>query len=711
MSIIQKIRDKAAWIIIVAIAVALIAFIVEDALRSRSMFSSSSTVIGEINGHNIDAIAFEEKYKRAEDMYNQQGYPMNDMMKSNIRESIWGEYLDSAIMTERYDQLGLMVPETELNDILFGANPPQDMRRQFTDQKTGQYDANLAYQQISALKKQKNSPMYQSFYFQYVPALEMSRKKEKYISLLSQSAYAPKWMVQRLINDNSQKAAISYVTVPYTTVSDSSVRISDQQITDYVSKHPDEYKQEKSRTIEYVMFDAGPTRADSGIILSQVQAVKDEFSTTKDVPAFLVRNGSESSYTAGYEQKSKMRSQNLDSITALGEGQVGGPYLEGSMYVLAKLMDKRTLPDSVKVRHILIKTSDRGKPVLPDSLAKTRLDSIVTAIKGGASFDSMVVRYSDDDGSKAKGGEYDFTVSQFGEISKEFAETIFYGFAGDKKIVKVDNANYGGYHYIEVLSQKNFEPAFNIAYFSKSIVPSEETTNREMGIASQFAAESRSKKQFDDNARAKKYNKLIAVDVKPLDATVSNLGSSRELVKWIYEADPGDISERPIAVEDKFVVPMVTRVYEEGTMAADKARPLVENILRNRQKSDQIIAKIGSASTLDAVAKTTAQPIGKSDSISFGTAFIPNVGQEPKVIGASFNKANQTKISAPIPGNGGVFVIKVENISALSTADINIAQQQQQTVQMEQRAFADSRAITEILKKTVKIRDNRYKFF
>ncbi len=711
MSIIQTIRDKAAWIIIGAIALALIAFIVQDAFQNQSMFSGSTTTIGVVNGKDIDAVSFEEKFKRAEEMYRQQGYPLNDMMRGNIRDGIWNEYVDEAIMGDRYENLGISVSDKELSDILYGANPPQDLRQQFTDPKTGQYDPNAAYQQIQALRKQKTSPMYQSFFGQYLPALATQRQKEKYISLLAASSYVPKWMVDRILTDNSQRAAISYVSVPYSTVSDSSIRINDKQITDYVAKHADEYKQEQTRTIEYVMFDAGPTKEDSNAILNQVNAVKEEFRTTDDIAAFMVRNGSETNFTGAFEQKSKINSQHADSLFSLKEGEMTGPYLEGGNYVLARLIGKRTMPDSVKVRHILIKSADQGKPTIPDSIAKKRMDSVTNAIKGGANFDSMVVRYSDDQGSKDKGGEYDFASAQFGQISKEFAEVAFYGSVGDKKVVKVDNSAYSGYHYIEVLGQKKFEPAFNIAYFTKAIVASDETTNREMGIASQFAAEARNKKQFDDNARAKKYNKLIAVDVKPLDATVSNLGSSRELVKWIYDAKTGDISERPIQVDDKYVVPMLTKVYEEGTMSVDKARPMVETILRNQLKAEQITRKIGSASTIDAVAKATSSPLAKSDSILFGTTFIPNVGQEAKVIGASFNKAYQTKVSPPIAGNAGVFVLKIDNLSAVSSADANPAQQKEQMEQMQQRAFSDPRQITEILKKTVKIKDNRHKFF
>lgn len=713
MSIIQSIRDKAAWIIIGAIALALIAFIVQDAFQNRNMFDGDSTTLGVVDGTSIEAADFEERYKRAEDMYRQQGYPMNDMMRQNIRESLWSEYVDDAIMKERYEELGIMVSDKELRDgILYGDNPPQDLRQQFTDPNTGQYDVNAAYQQIEALRKQKNTPQYASFFNQYLPALKKNRQKEKYLSLLGTSVYVPKWLVEKMNADNSQKASISYVNVPYSTVNDSAVKVSNEAIKAYISERKDEYKQEEdTRVMEYVMFDAGPTKADSAAILSQVQALKDEFKTTTDINAFMIRNGSESAYQDVFALKSKLTSQHADSIVGLADGEVAGPYLENGNYVLAKVVARRNMPDSVKVRHILIKTGEQGRQTLADSIAKKRVDSIADAIRKGTSFTEMVTKYSDDQGSKETGGEYDFSSNQFPSISREFAEVAFYGVAGDKKVVKVENPSYTGYHYIEVISQKGFEPAYKVAEFSKAIIPSDETLQRANGLASQFAAESRTKKQFDENLKKNNYNKLIATDIKPLDASITGLGSSREVVRWAFNAEPGEVAETPFQVDDKIIVPVVTRVFEKGLMSVETARPLVESILRNQEKAKLIIGKIGNASTVEAAAQATGQQVAKADSIMFSSIFVPNVGQEPRVVGASFNKTFQTKASPAIEGNGGVFVIKVDNVSAVANPAMDVKQQQDQLIQAQQRAYTDPRIINEILKKTAKIKDNRHKFF
>jgi peptidyl-prolyl cis-trans isomerase D len=198
--------------------------------------------------------------------------------------------------------------------------------------------------------------------------------------------------------------------------------------------------------------------------------------------------------------------------------------------------------------------------------------------------------------------------------------------------------------------------------------------------------------------------------VKESDFMIMGLGESREIVRWAFnDAKKGTVAEHAFSVGDKFVVPAVVNVSEKGTMSVEKARPLVEYKIRNIKKAENIIKKIGNASTLEAVAQATGQQVLKADSVTFNSTFIPNVGNELKVLGASFNKEYQTKISAPIKGEIGVFVIKVDNISAVPNPNFD-AKAQQAAMQQQMGAMTGYRAI-EILKKAATIKDNRIKFF
>lgn len=701
MSIIQSIRDKAAWLVFGVIALSLLGFLLMDAFVGRGsrggLFGGNETTIGKVNGKEIDYIEFQKRAKMMEDQYAAQGYPMNEMMRQNLTEQLWNQTIEENVLNEEASKLGLVVTPKELEDILFGSNPPQDLAQQFTNEQ-GVYDANAARAAIAELRKQKNNPNAENFEQVYLPELMKGRLREKYMSLLASTQYYPKWMLEKTNNDNSQLASISYVNAPYAAISDSTIKVTDADINDYVSKHKEDFKQEKTRGFKYVVFNAAPTSKDTLATAEQLMNLKSEFQTTNDPAAFVVRNGSGMNYFDGYTLKNKMAMQQADSIRALADGAVYGPYLDGNSYVMAKMVGRRNLPDSIKVRHILI-----GTNTVADSIAKKRIDSIAAAVQGGANFAQLCLQYSDDQGSKANGGEYDFASTQFGTLAREFAEVGFYGNTGDKKVVKTQF----GYHYIEVLNQKNFETAYKVAYMSKPILPSTETENNASGLANQFAGESRTAKAFEEQVKKKNYSALVATDLRPTDAMIPGIGSSRQLVRWLYENKIGTVSE-PFNIDDKYVVALVTEINEEGTMSAAKARPTVEFLVRNQKKAAEIKKKIGTATTLEAVSTAVGQPIFNADSVSFASPFIPNAGQEGKVVGAAFNAANKGKISAPIAGNSGVFVIRVNNVSAQPNAGANVQAQQEQLFQ-QARNQAGFRSM-EGLRKSAKVDDKRGKF-
>ncbi|MDR3713458.1 MAG: SurA N-terminal domain-containing protein [Puia sp.] len=714
MSIIQKIREKAAWLVFGLIALSLIGFLLMDAfVGKRGVLGNKSTTLGVVNGENIEYQDFEMKVAAQEEQYRAQGYQTNEGIQQNIREQIWKQQVEDAVLGDLYGPLGLTVSDKEINDMLVGADAIPDIKRAFTDPKTGIFDAQQAANQINQLRAlyksgKKTDQRFEAakrFFEESIPQLINMRLKEKYLSLLGNSAYVPKWMIEKQNADNSQVSSISYVNTPYITIPDSAVKVSESEISDYVDKHKEQFKQTESRSIAYVSFNAGPTSADSNRVRQQLLDLKTEFSTATDPQAFLGRVGTENPYADTYFGKSKIQVPYKDSILVLPKGGLFGPYLDGGSYSIAKVIDEKVLPDSVRARHILIATVNPqdGKVILEDSVAKKRIDSIRTLIVKGLPFDSAVARFSDDQGSKEKGGDLGYFTP--GRMVKAFNDFCFNGKTGDKGIVKSEF----GYHYIEVTDQKEFEPAFKIAYLARKIDASQETDQAASGLASQFAGESRDQKAFDANVQKDNLAKLLAPEIQPTDYAVPGLGANRQLVRWIYDAKLGEVSE-PFSVGDKYVVAIVTEINEEGIASAAKARPRVEPILRNRKKAELITAKIGNAASLEAVAAATAQQIQHADSILFAAPYIPNVGQEAKVIGASFDKSLQGKPeSAPIAGNGGVFVIKVENVSAKPNPSIDVEQQRfSQEQQQKSRIY---QVAVELLTKNASIKDNRGKFF
>jgi peptidyl-prolyl cis-trans isomerase D len=714
MSIIQQIRDKAAWLVFGLIALSLVGFLLMDAFVGRGrMFGGNSNTVGAVNGEKLDYVAFEKKFTEREDQYKAQGYSVSDMVQQNIRDGVWKEFVDNEILSRVCKQLGLDVGDKELNDMLVGQDAAPDIRRAFTDPKTGQFDAQAAASTINQLrtvykanrKTDKNYEQAQRFFEQGIPQIIQARLMEKYLTLVANSAYVPKWMAEKMSSDNSQVASIAYVETPYSTIADSTIQVTEAEIEEYVGKHKNQYKQDESRSISYVAFSAAPTSADSAATYKMVADLKGEFATTTDIPTFLSKYGSDGSFDDAYVSKSKLQVPNKDSIMALPKNGVFGVYQEAGTYRLAKLIDVKTMPDSVRARHILVETVDQrtGQPTMEDSVGKMKIDSIKNLIDHGQRFDSLAAKLSDDAGSKAKGGDLGYFAQ--GTMVKEFNDFCFTGKTGDKKIVK----SQFGYHYIEITDQKGFEPAYKIAYFTKKIDASNETDQNASGYANQFAGESRNQKAFDENAQKGNLLKLQTPDILPTDINIQGLGVNRQLVRWVFDANLGDVSE-PFSVGDKYVVAVVTQINHEGTMSVAKARPLVEPIIRNQKKAQQIIKKIGTPTNLEAVAAASGEQVRKSDSLGFASPYIPNVGQEGKVVGSAFDKEWVGKpISSAIEGSGGVFYIRVVNVGAKPNYNADIDQLRQSQQQMQQTIM--QRQAIESLKSAETITDNRGKFY
>ncbi|HEX6913770.1 MAG TPA: peptidylprolyl isomerase, partial [Chitinophagaceae bacterium] len=632
MSVIQKIRDKYAGVVIAFIALSLIAFILMDAFSGRggSLFGNRDT-LGKVNGKKIGKNAFDDQAELFKKAYN-----MGNASYDQLMNRVWDYNVDNIVLQDEYDELGLAFSAKELNATLFGANPPAWMRQSFTDPNTGEYNAAQAAEYFRQLKAGK-VPEGDMVYELYIKQQTIDNTlRQKYISLLANSVYVPKWLAEKQMADANAISSVSYVYVPYNSLPDSNFKATDAEIEKYIKAHPAQFRvEEETRTVSYVPFDVKPSAADSQAVLNQVMQYKNEFATTPDTlqGPFLERVGSEMAYANTYFGGSKIQHAFKDSIINTKPGTVYGPYLDGNMYVLAKLLGVKNWPDSARVRHILIQTQDpqRGVVLMDDSIAKKRIDSIELAIQRGASFDSLARRFSDD-GSKDKGGvltgqngsEY---FSQ-GDMVPEFNEFVFDHQVGYKGVVKTVY----GYHYIEILGQKNFQPAYKIAYLAKSITPSQETVDVAMADAQRFAAESRNQKAYNENLT--KYNKtsLQSMDIHKFDATVAGLGENRAFVRWVYENEVGDISE-PFDMKDKLIVAMITNIQEEGLMNVAKARPMAEPYVVNEKKARKIIADKFKGNTLEQYSSASGIAINRADSIGFISSFVPGVGMEPKIVG------------------------------------------------------------------------------
>jgi peptidyl-prolyl cis-trans isomerase D len=682
MSVIQTIRNRYGKIAGAVIAIALVGFIVSDARNGSfgNLFGGHDNNIMKVDGVKIDPKEYQTQLKEFE-IVNTMGRTLDDASRAQLNEAFVRIVVEQTVIGELCDKMGIQTTEDEKKELIYGQNADpliQGFQIQgqqiFINQQTRQFDPQIIKYMEKQFQEdpQKFDPTgkvreqwdaVKSF------VLRMNRIY-KFKTLVGGSIYPPLYLAKRNITDQNSIASIRYVKVPYTSVADNEVKVTDADINDYLKKHAGLFQTDQpARGIEYVSFDIVPAAADTARALDALAQIRSDFAAVKekDNKTFVNNKSDETnSFSDAYQNKRTFLSKEADTIMSLPVGEIYGPYYENGSYKLTKVLDRKTLPDSAKIRHILVRTKDHDHEIMSDSMAKLKIDSAIAAINAGAKFDSMVTIYSEDDGSKQKGGEYTFTLQQRPTISKEFGDFAFEGKPGEKKLVKVSNDNYSGYHYIEILEQHGVAPSVQLATISKNLAPSDSTVNAIYGKANEFAGKNATAAEFDAAIAKQKFDKRIGDNVKETNFTVTGLGPAREVIKWMFEHKIGDVSPVFQLGDQRYVVAKLSSVQDKGEMGITATnRPQLEQKVREEMKADLIVKKFAGSASLEAVAGKANAQVEQSDSVVLGGAYIPNLGYEPKVVGYAFCPTFQPNtVSAGIKGQAGVYFISVTNRTA-----------------------------------------------
>ncbi len=705
MAIIQKIRDKYAKVAGGVIALSLVAFVLNDAFsgNSGSIFGGGNA-IAKVNGETIEPLEFDQRIREYNTVYtiSNQGKAITDEVNAQIKEQALRDMVNEKIIDKQMKKLGLSISEKEEKDLITGANPsPMIMQYPvFQNPETGMFDPSRikmyedqltnppANTDMAAIEREREQwKNFKSFVIH-------QNKLQKFNGLISASMYSPKFMVDYKMASQNEIASIRLVKVPVTVIPDSEVPVTDADINNYMQKNKKRFElAQETRGVDYVAFDVVPSRADTLGVATSLEALTPELAATPDngIEAFVSKN-SEEGYRDYYFTKSTFKSLFADSILNKPVGATFGPYLEGSSFLLVKVLEHRTMGDSVKAQHILIQPSQQ----LTDTQAHKLADSLKLAIENGASFDSLALKFSVDKQNNEKGG--DLGYFGYGAMVKEFNDFVFMGNTGEMKVVKTQF----GYHVARITEQKNLQTATKLAIVVKSLFPSDATETEVYAKANEFATKYKDGNKFEDGVKAMKLQKREADQIKVQDFNVQGVGPSREIVRWMYNAKQGDVSEvLTITYPTKrHIIAKLTNVQAKGTMKINDAiKPEIENIVRAEKKAEKIIEKYKSQTTLEDIAQASGQPILSADSFTSTVPYLNNIGYEPKAIGYSFSKnAKVGALSPAMKGQDGVsYMVLVARSPKVANPNEAAVFQQQQMMEAQQMQKSMSGTIQEML--------------
>lgn len=705
MATLQNIRNRGSLMIAIVIGLALGAFILGDMLNSGSnLMKPSQMEIAEIDGESVQYPEFQKKVEELSEIYKMQTQQtqIDENTWEQIREQVWQGYLQRNILGKATENLGITVGVDELFDLIQGANPHPIIQQLFRNPQTGAVDKSTIIQFLKSLET--NATPEQKAYWLYIEdQIKQDKLRSKYNALVSKGLYVTSDEAKKSLGAKNKNANFQYVVLNYSSIADASVTLSDSELKEYYNKHKDQYKQDKTRKIEYITFEVLPSTADNAATQKWITDSKQEFATVTDNAQYISVN-SDTPFDPSFFKKEELPAAMAEWAFSAQPGDFYGPYFENNEYKLAKLDQFKMLPDSVQASHILINPQTIGSV----EKAQALVDSLKRNIELGGNFAEAAMKYSEDPGSKLKGGDLGWFKRK--QMVPEFEEAAF---SGDVNKLYVVVTRFG-LHLIKPTKKGKETNQVRIAVLSRKVEPSTETYQKVYSEASKFASENQSAEAFNKAVLDQKIDKKIAT-VKENDREVVGLEQSRSLVRAAFQADNGSILANnegsPIfEYGNKFVIGLLTGATEEGASTFEEAKAQVELAVRKEKKAQMLAEKLQGAASgqtdLASVASKLSAEVKEASGVNFTTFSIPAAGFEPAVVGTVCTLP-EGKISAPIEGNNGVYLTKVN--SFVTSADTDLKGEKTRLAQsLGYRAGAQ---VFESLKKLADIEDKRSKFY
>lgn len=703
MATLGSIRKRSTLLILV-IGVAMLAFILTDFMQSTRSGGGGGFFIGEVAGEELSIQHFEERVQKGTENWKNSNPNslLNQSTLAQIRNAIWDEYIKEILMNAEYEALGIDVGSEELFELFQGNNvhPEISKLQIFQDPTTQQFDRARMLQYMKNLESEQNTEAIEQWlgFEEYIIGL---RKNTKYNTLVEKAMYVSAVEAQLYFNQGNENINFEYVPISFAHIADSLAVVSSSQIEDYYDNHIDDYMQDESRNVDYVVFTVVPSEQDDQETRNNLDAIKATFETYEDFELFVRRNSDNTNNTFNFVKEDGILDTNVTSLFNADKGTVMGPYLfvEGN-YRLAKLVDVQYRPDSVEARHILIAPNE-NKDI--DSV-KSELAAIKTAIESGKDFGEMAQQHSIDNSSAIKGGDLGWFKE--GAMVPEFNEVSFTADKGDLSVVQ----SQFGVHLIEVTKKSRTVKKVKIAYVDRIVEPSSETYHQYYTQAAQFAGVllNTDTTTFDDLVASQNLAKRTQEQVIPSTQNISGLGNSRELIRWMNESKAGDISD-VFEFDNNYVVAILNKVNEEGAVPLEDVRTEIESKVRKNLKAKMIIDEINALNynSLSELAAGMNSQVKQASKATFLSSQVQNLGTEPALVGL-VSACEKEVVSDPIIGNNAVFVAKVLSRNEATNSG-DFSQQNDQIVQsLKQNA---SNSAYNIIKENAGVIDNRNDFY
>jgi peptidyl-prolyl cis-trans isomerase D len=665
------------------------------------ILGNNKAEVGEIAGQTIDHAEYIQQIEELKYNYtlNFNRNPSENEMIA-IRQQAWDYLIVKKAFQKEFDKLGLSVTEEELVDMVQGKNIHPDLVQAFTNPQTGEFDR----EQIVMYLQQINQmpPQQQAGWYMFESNLEPSRLRLKFDNLLLKTDYVTESEAEALYKQENGVAEIKYLYIPYYSLSDTTVTVTDSDLENYLSEHQKSYYNEDTRSLTYVSFPIIPSSDDSLFFMDEMDKLAKEFAEIDDDSIYARINTDGDSpyetYTIG-----QLPARIRNDLDNLSPGYVIGPYLQTGNYVINKVTD--ILEDTMfyaRASHILIKPESESSA--DKSRARQEAQSLLNQIRNGANF-ALIARDNSDDPSSSAGGDLGWFDEK--RMVKPFADAVF-SRTSEGLVPRVVETEFG-YHIINVTGKKT-NKLFKVATIEREISASDITRDEAFRKADYFASLTANREEFERNAANDSLTINEAESLKKDDRRIGGLGDAREIVRWAFLEASIDEASTVFELDDQYVIAVLTDKTEEGPAGLEDVRVQLTPKVKNELKAEYIIQKLNNLEgTLDEIAEQYGSEarVYESFDIKLSSNSIPNIGFAPVAVGTVFSM-NEGETSEPIIENDGVVIIQLNSL----IESPEIADYTSYKNQLTQRRSSRSSYLTsEAIKEYSDIVDERYRFF
>ena len=712
MATLQKIRSKGPLLVIV-IGLALFALIAGDAWKVLQPHQGKQDV-GEVNGEVLSAQDYQKMVDELSEVIKLTNglNSLTEDQLNNVKDQVWQSYVNNKLIAEQAEKLGLKVTDAEIQSIIDQGTHPLLMQTPFRNPQTGMFDkdmlkkflvdyANLNASQMPAQYVEYYQKM--GAFWQFVEkTLAQSTLAEKYQNLVTKSLISNPVAAEDAFNSRTEQSDLLLAGVPYSSINDSTVQVSDSEIKDRYNEKKEQFKQlVETRDIRYIDVKVVPSDADRKAVEKEVTEYSNQLaSTTADFGTFVRSTGSSVNYSDVPVSKSVFPADVASRLDSTNVNEVYGPYYNQTddSFNAFKLLAKVSSPDSIQFRQIQVYADTEEK-------TKTLADSIYNALKGGADLAAVAKIYGQT-GEATWVNAQSWEGSELDADNSKFINTLL-----NQPVNELANLNMGQANLIlQVMNKKSMQTKYKVAVVKREVEFSKETYNAAYNKFSQFVAQNTTIDSMVKNAEESGYTLMPRTDLSSAEHYVGGVRSTREALKWIFAAKPGEVSPLYECGEnDHLMVVALDKIHEAGYRDINSVAEMLRAEIRRDKKAEKIMEEM---KKYNSIAQVKGMKDAVSDSVKHVTfsapAYISVTRSSEPVIGAVAAKTAANKVSAPIKGNGGVYMIQV--YAKEKGSEKFDAKQEETTLTNMAVRIAGNQLINDLYQKA-KVVDQRYLFF